>query len=60
MLKYRENDKLAKPYNFRILQVTGAKFPSNVSLVPLNAKIKTTIKNGIQDGGAAILNFTKT
>ena len=61
MLKYREIEKLSKRHNFWTVQATCAKFRSNIELVTLNEKIgKKFENNGIQDGGAAILKFTKS
>jgi len=61
MLKYRENLKLTKDHNYWIVQATCTKFRSDIELVAINKKIGQKFENnGIQDGGAAIMKFTKT
>ena len=61
MLKYRENEKLTKHHNFWTLQAKFINFRSIEEPVMLHKAVGRKFENnGIQDGGAAILKFTKT
>jgi hypothetical protein len=61
MLKYRENEKLTKHHIFQTVQAKCINFRSRIELVVLHKAVGRKFKNnGIQDGGAAILKFTKT
>ena len=61
MLKYRENEKLTKHHNFWTVQDKWINFRSRVELEVLHKMVGRKFENnGFQDGGDAILLFTKT
>ena len=61
MLKYRENEKFTKHHNFWTVQDKWINFRSRVELEVLHKMVGRKFENnGFQDGGDAILLFTKT